>query len=423
MSRVPALALALLSLPPALLGLALLPPILGPYILAAGQVEPGTQTTAAWVSGVGLLILALLGLRRAARLWKHAARIDARRVQFGLLTACVGGVALLGLMELFTRVATTPEDVLDGEDLHRYQWVAGRKLAPQGDGFNEDYPDRYDAALGWVPSENHRSARINVNSRGLRGTREHGPKRAGEKRIVIIGDSFTWGQDVADSEVYSEVLERMLRDTSVINLGVHGYGTDQQFLRLKAVGFDYDPDLVILSFYKSNADRNVLSFRSYAKPRFRLVGGELRLENVPVPAPDDPRVAAYDAGLRLHVWELFKKTAARAVDHTRFDRKWELTCAILDAAREETRERGVPFLLVYIPAARPQFSRGPEATEAVLAAWAAREGVPFLNLRPKFLALPEDRRDRLYAGHWTPEGHRAAATFIAERIAAEGWLD
>lgn len=33
--------------------------------------------------------------------------------------------------------------------------------------------------------------------------------------------------------------------------------------------------------------RNVLSFRDYAKPRFTLAGGELRLVNTPVPAPEE----------------------------------------------------------------------------------------------------------------------------------------
>ncbi len=141
-----------------------------------------------------------------------------------------------------------------------------------------------------------------------------------------------------------------------------------------------------------------------------------RLENVPVPAPDDPAVTGYDPFVLSYFWALLQKTSGRALERTRFAPQWALTRAILDATYDEVRSRDLPFLLVYIPASRPHLSEVPEAAEGVLTRWAAERGVEMLNLRLEFLKLPTDQRDGLYAGHWTAAGHRIAAERIAERV-------
>jgi hypothetical protein len=41
---------------------------------------------------------------------------------------------------------------------------------------------------------------------------------------LILGDSFTFGDEVSDNETYSYYLQQMLPHTEVINMGVHGYG-------------------------------------------------------------------------------------------------------------------------------------------------------------------------------------------------------
>ncbi|MBU1849701.1 MAG: hypothetical protein KKH40_03155, partial [Nanoarchaeota archaeon] len=41
-------------------------------------------------------------------------------------------------------------------------------------------------------------------------------------------------------------------DYEVINLGVSGYGTDQELILLQKEGLKYNPDVVILGFYLEN---------------------------------------------------------------------------------------------------------------------------------------------------------------------------
>jgi len=55
---------------------------------------------------------------------------------------------------------------------------------------------------------------------------------------------------------------------------------------LKEEGVKYRPDIIILGFMSMDSERNMLEFRDYAKPRFRLVNNKLKVVNFPVPAPE-----------------------------------------------------------------------------------------------------------------------------------------
>ena len=114
-----------------------------------------------------------------------------------------------------------------------------------------------DDELWWVPGNNihgvhnkHGSfeTTFNTNSRGIRDKEYSLNKPRGIQRIVVMGDSYTWGFGVNDSEVYTERLEAILPDTEVINLGVTSYAIWQEILYLKREGVQYGPDVVILGF-------------------------------------------------------------------------------------------------------------------------------------------------------------------------------
>ncbi len=154
--------------------------------------------------------------------------------------------------------------------------------------------DMYDASKGWIPKPNLRDVKtidnktLNTNSRGLRGKRDFPYTKNKDKvRILILGDSFTFGDEVSDDETYSAHLQAMLPHTEIINMGVHGYGRDQMLILLKEEGIKYQPDIVILGFLALDMSRNILKFRDFAKPLFVLGRGELKLTGTPVPRPEE----------------------------------------------------------------------------------------------------------------------------------------
>jgi len=128
---------------------------------------------------------------------------------------------------------------------------------------------------------------VNSNSKGLRGITEYEYARTpGKQRILVLGDSFTFGTDVSDDETYADDLEAALPNTEVLNLGVQGYGQDQMLLYLKEEGVKYHPDVVILGYLNMDTYRNLWKFFAFAKPKFDMTPNGLQLTNVPVPTPE-----------------------------------------------------------------------------------------------------------------------------------------
>jgi len=96
-----------------------------------------------------------------------------------------------------------------------------------------------------------------TNSFGLRGKEITLDKPAGIKRILILGDSYTFGLYVGDDETYPAVLENLfLRDSEkveVINAGyADGWSPDEHYAWLVNKGLRFKPDLVIYGFFIGN---------------------------------------------------------------------------------------------------------------------------------------------------------------------------
>lgn len=92
---------------------------------------------------------------------------------------------------------------------------------------------------------------IETNEEGLRDEpfREKPPKDT--YRILVIGDSYTFGWGVNKSNRYTELLENRLnnyhnRDYQIINAGIPGWGMKDYYTFLEERGTSYHPDMVII---------------------------------------------------------------------------------------------------------------------------------------------------------------------------------
>ena len=69
-----------------------------------------------------------------------------------------------------------------------------------------------------------------------------GSDRNGSRlRIVVLGDSFTWGHGVEDEGLFTRLLEDRLPGTEVWNLGGSAYSTEQELLLLRKESRRIDP--------------------------------------------------------------------------------------------------------------------------------------------------------------------------------------
>jgi len=97
------------------------------------------------------------------------------------------------------------------------------------------------------------------NKKGLRDFDYPYQKPLGVKRILVLGDSYTEGLQVPLTNTYCKLLEKRLnKDTAggtkweVINAGVQGYGSAQQFIFLTLEGYKYNPDYVLMGYFAND---------------------------------------------------------------------------------------------------------------------------------------------------------------------------
>lgn len=113
----------------------------------------------------------------------------------------------------------------------------------------------YDGWFAGVP--------VRTNSLGFRDTREYAlTKHANVFRILVLGDSVTFGHGSVFEHTYPYLLERRLSawrpgvNWEVWNLGVPGYNTSQEVAQLLDVGPRFRPDLVIVGFFMNDVIGN-----------------------------------------------------------------------------------------------------------------------------------------------------------------------
>lgn len=92
-----------------------------------------------------------------------------------------------------------------------------------------------------------------TNSRGFRDHREVPLDKAGELRLLSLGDSMAVGLGVSGGDTYANQLEMLLGRRSdsvrVINGAVGGYSIWQEIDLLKEKGIHAQPDIVLVSLY------------------------------------------------------------------------------------------------------------------------------------------------------------------------------
>lgn len=156
------------------------------------------------------------------------------------------------LLEVGTRVVTNANGMNFAVEMWKYARDVKRPSAS--------------AALGHEHTPHARAflmgAQVEINALGLRDREIEVAKPAGTYRVLILGDSVTFGWGVAQEQVFPEVLERLWNElppagfssVEVINAGVGNYNTSQEVAYFAERGLALAPDLVILAFFLNDAE-------------------------------------------------------------------------------------------------------------------------------------------------------------------------
>jgi hypothetical protein len=324
---------------------------------------------------------------------------------------CIGLAAAEGLLRLTHPIQAEPSDGF--ESLHRYSEVYGWELSPGARQFWDDH---------WM----------SVNQKGFRGPE---PRRSpsGAPRVVMLGDSVTFGTYVGDGETFSDRLAEA-GGFEVLNLGVQGYGLGQSLLRLEREGLAYQPQVVVFNICLANdfADIMLPAFlydARHPKPYFRLLDGRLRLH-------DEHLQLSVRERLGRTAWSrsLLVRHAAARLSRPREDERpdpaehWvarrnralrderaalELGLALLARARAASEAAGAAFVVAIHPD-KDAFKNGSSWSDALRGA-PQLAGVEVIDLGQQYQDAGLRGRDLLLdaIGHLTPQGHRRAAELLA----------
>ena len=257
----------------------------------------------------------------------------------------------------------------------------------------------YDAQLGWFPEKNsvkifrgQQNTEVRHNELGFR---DDAPQNSSKPKIAFIGDSFVWGFGVEKNERFTEFLRRDRPDWEVLNWGVSGYGTDQEYLLLQRQwGGGQRLQTVCLVFcHNDRSDNSSNMAYGYYKPYFVKQDGRLQLRGVPAPVNAMFIYKNLPAGLNrsslalvaLKIWE--KMRARRAIQVP------DLTADLVRATKQFVESKGSRFILAMVDkdAGLEQFCREEPAACVDLSSWG------------------DSYRFKSYGNHWNPRGHEAVS--------------
>jgi hypothetical protein len=101
---------------------------------------------------------------------------------------------------------------------------------------------------------------VAINSKGLRDREFPYQKPANVKRVLMLGDSVTFGWGVEMHMTASKQLESLLNASNsggkyeVINTGVGNYNTSMEVQYFLTRGVNYSPDIIILNYFINDAE-------------------------------------------------------------------------------------------------------------------------------------------------------------------------
>lgn len=182
----------------------------------------------------------------------------------------------------------------------------GYKLSPNYEGVQSIYGKTFE---------------LRTNSDGLRDDREYSYERTDKVRILILGDSYAFGNGVNLEETYAEFLREDYENAEIINLGVPGYGINNEYLSYVYEGAKYNPDIILIGFMNNDWGTHQI-LESNGTPSIN--------EAFSLPVNDKGLLASSEGFPRnVHLWLLFHVrsysfayTKSRLILRSVIDRYW-----------------------------------------------------------------------------------------------------
>lgn len=322
-----------------------------------------------------------------------------------------------------------------------------------------------DSALGWRYRANRADSINGSNAWGARGRREYTARPGSHvTRVAAFGNSFVYGNEVADHDSWAAQLEQRDPNVEVLNFGVGGYGMDQAYLRFLSEGRAHGSQVALLGFAPDDLGRLVNVYRRFRssdelplfKPRFREAS-DGSLELLPNPATSEsfyerllrnPTVVAewgvhddwFEPAIYRNPWHdrsatvrlltgLWIRVRRRYLGHGRLLRgdsynmessAFRIQTRLFQQFADSARARAQLALVVFLPDrwTVEQVRAGRAPVYAPLLDVLRERGIPFLDAAAAFRERDAEESEGWFmpGGHYAATGNRVVATWLAPRL-------
>ncbi len=263
----------------------------------------------------------------------------------------------------------------------------------RNDDWGSSFGYRYDAELGWYP-------RPGVRPHNSLGLRDSEPEGTSKPTLLVLGDSQVWGANVEAAERFTDVMRKDLPGVRIVNAGVAGYGTDQEYLLLRRLWDRLRPSFVVLIF-ECNNDRldNTSNVRYFSYKPYAEIATDGSLAFAGQPPPKSRRLRFRENWLARH--SMLVRLAVSAYVELRHPRRKvaDPTERLIGAMRDFVEGKGARFLV------------GVQREEPQLEAYLKAQKIAYT----RFDGAQEDS-----SRHWTPTGHADVARRLLKLFADQG---
>lgn len=260
---------------------------------------------------------------------------------------------------------------------------------------------------------------VSLNARGFRGPDVERARLPGRTRLVVLGDSVSFGPGLVAEQRFAarltEEMEAAGRPAEVVDASVIGWGTRQQLAWLRARGLALKPDVVVVAYCLNDAGIASAVPRGGRPSALRRLHDFLQRrfkayivvkEAVDLGGIFAGQAASIDAtylGARRHVWERHR--------------------ADLDDLAATCRKAGVPVVVVPLPFSQQMNPESPSPSVATLdlvRQWGeGADGVAVVDVLEPLRGLSINGPRPYLVGdpwHLSPAGHAATAAASASAV-------